>query len=138
MGLGAVLVDRARKLEPRPKSGEPKMLGRTPMNVPPVASGWFNVRLTIPKSTEEQATGGASGGPRRVRKVPSILFKPLLPDGTPVDLSSTDKLEIDSPQLGHAVWRVQGDPQPIRKRRTVLGYEASLERLDEKPQEPAV
>lgn len=126
MGLGAVLVDRARQLAV--VGTGTKVDGTT--QTAPVEGPWFPCRLELPGTPE---TDGPGGGPKRTVKAPRIFYRPLAPDGTLVALKATDKIEIVSPELGTAVWQATGDPEPWRKKRRVLAWAINLQRVDEHP-----
>ncbi len=95
-----------------------------------VEGPWFRVRLTLPPQPETQEPGG---GRRRVEKRPSVLIDRTDENGDPVVLSVEDKLEVDSRQLGRAIYQLDADPEPLRKRRTVIGWEAPLRRVEDHP-----
>lgn len=127
MGLAAILVDRARtvSLEPAPE----KVDGTTKMV--PVTGDWFKCRLQLPESPETAAPGSAaSGGPMRTTRTPALYFKPLVGTSDP-PVKASDRIEVLSPQLGQAVWRVVAAPGPWRKKRKVIGFQVTLERDDE-------
>jgi hypothetical protein len=50
-------------------------------------------------------------------------------DGSRVALHGSDRVEIISPLYGTFMMEVQGEPTPIRKRRTVIGYTATLQKV---------
>lgn len=131
MALRAALVDRARIVR-RERTG-PRVMGTTPLV--PVTGSWFRVRLDLPMGPEDTSEQGIGGGRRKAIKRPQIMYDRIDEDGEPVELSFTDQLEIESPQLGTAVWRVTATPRPIRKKRSVLGWEVTLERVVERKQD---
>lgn len=122
MGVRAIMVDQARTSR---LSAQPRVVdGTTVMS--PIMSDWFRVRLELPSAAPEDQPTGYS---RRVVKVPTLY---CLPDGNgdcPVRADET--LDIDSANLGAARYRVVSAPRPWRKKRRVIGYEVSLERIDE-------
>jgi hypothetical protein len=48
-----------------------------------------------------------------------------------VEIRASDEIEVASLELGDALWRVNGDPVPIRKKRRVIGWTVPLSRLNE-------
>lgn len=123
MALGAVLVDRARVVD---KVGTTKVQGRTQFN--PVLGTWFKARLFLPAS-EERAD--AQGRRRKVIKKPTLLCGVKDTAGGVVLVQADQMLEVASPDLGSAVWQIEGDPEPLRKKRKVIGFQATLKRITE-------
>lgn len=92
-----------------------------------MALPWFRARLTIgsrPRSSE--------GNRSRVASNPTLLYKAFDANGEPITLSSEDTVEVESAEYGSAVYRLAGEPQPMRKRRSVIGFEAPLKRVEQK------
>lgn len=106
--------------------GEPTAGGLAPTN-----GKAFPCVLFIPRSS------GAAADQYRLRevRVPTMLFNPLRPDGSVVDLSHEDELMIDAPELtpwtgaNPARWLVDGMPQPFGPPGTVLGVLATLRQV---------
>lgn len=125
MGLNAALKDKARVISATP---EPlKVEGKTVST--PTSGEWFKVRLELPE-------GNASEGPgqrRRAITSPTLLVALKDAAGQPVDFNIRDYLEVDSPQLGRSVWVITADPAPIRKKRRVIGWTASVQEVDDHP-----
>jgi hypothetical protein len=130
VGLNAVLVDRARRVEVHAPVGA-KVDG-TPITRP-VAGPWFRCRIEMRGAPEGRGPGGE---PRRTKPTPTLIYRPRLPDGSEVGLDASDKLEVASDAYGTHVWRVVGDPEPWRKRRGVLALQATIERTDEHQMRP--
>lgn len=141
MGLNAVLVDRARRhfAHPTPERVE----GST--TFVSVTSPWFRVRLTMPAGARTEASARVRAGltddsGARTRSVerPYIMFgvrdseghSLIGEDGRSV-VSSQDRLEIDSPQLGRFLYEVTEEPAPIRKKRTIIGWTVGVSRVAE-------
>lgn len=121
MGLGAALVDQARRVRTatsgaRVEGGSPIVTAQGP---------WFPARLEM-QAAPELAGLGAGGGPVRVEPAPTLIYRPQPADTMP---RPSDRIEVDSPELGRAIWRVTGEPEPWRKKRRVIGYRANLERI---------
>jgi hypothetical protein len=53
---------------------------------------------------------------------PQVLVPATDLDGNPLHFRSDLRIDIASAQLGRALWRMAGEPEPIRKRRRVIGY----------------
>lgn len=131
MALGAALKDRARRVVrvPSPRRVE----GKTVL-VAPVEGPWFKARLSMPSASES----ADSGRTRRVVITPTLLIgrkdstgrKLTKPEGGCV-IGQKDRIEVQSAELGNAMWEVSGHPTPIRKKRTVLGYEVPLSRVED-------
>lgn len=124
MSLNAALVDRARRIVDTPLPI--KVEGTTVFDTVP--GSWFKCRLTLPGSPEAD---DAQGGRRRVAKQGTILMGVKDVDHNVLALAPTDKLEVNSPQLGRAIWNVTEDPMPLRKKRKVIGYQASVTLVEE-------
>lgn len=129
MALGAVLVDRARVL--RRQAAAQRVEGTTPMVT--VGGAWFRARLFLQGGREME---GEQASYRRVVPGPQLMYALRDADGQPIELGFDDRVEVDSPQLGRAVWRVNGEPEKIRKRRAVIGHLATLERVQERQFDP--
>jgi hypothetical protein len=122
VALGAVLVDRARVV--RKQAAAARVEGTTPMV--PIAHAWFRARLFLEGAPEREQEGM-----RRATPGPQLLYALRDTDGDAIDLHFDDRVEVDSAELGRAMWRVNGEPQPIRKRRSLIGHLATLERVQE-------
>lgn len=130
MALGAALVDRARLIEK--VASDVKVNGRTTFTE--VRTAWFRARLTLPRSPE---TVGPSGAYKRVEMRPTLLYGPRDSEHNPVVVTTEKVIEVDSPELGRLFYMIDADPEPLRKKRRVIGYEAPLKRVEEHPFEPA-
>ena len=124
MAVGSVLVDRARPLYREQSAAKVEGTSQQPF----VSGEWFKARLTIPQSTEVQEPGA---GRRRVEVRPTLMFAKRDVTGEPVKLTVEDRIEVDSKQLGRAVYLLDGDPEPVRKRRTINHYEVTIRRIDD-------
>lgn len=130
MALTAALKDRARGIMSVPSTH--KVEGKTVM-APDIRGPWFKARLGT-MSSRESADGG---GTWRTVKTPTLMFGIKdLEGGSLIDedggalLKAKDRVEVDSPQLGRAVYELTGDPEPMRKKARLLGFEAPLVRVD--------
>jgi hypothetical protein len=129
MGLTHALVDRARLIERVPSPV--RVNKRTTFT--DVTEPWFRVRLQLP-SAPESAEG--AGGHSRVEVRPTLLVGIKDSEGNPVVLTVEKLIEVDSKELGRAVYRFDADPEPLRRRRRVIGFEVPLRRVEEHEFEP--
>jgi len=124
MGLNSALVDRARVV--RKMAGPRNTEGRSEMQ--PVPFEWFRARL-MPEPAPEGEDPGR--GRRRTAPNPQMMCGAFDLAGDPVAIRASDEIEVASLELGDALWRVNGDPVPIRKKRRVIGWTVPLSRLNE-------
>lgn len=127
MSITAVMVDRARIIE-RVETGK-KVEGTTTMA--PVHGPWFKVRLFLDMAQSPERS--EQGERKKVVQTPLMMFGVKTLDGAPLELVAEQQVEISSPRFGTAVWRLTADPQPISKKRRVIGGQVSLERVAERP-----
>lgn len=128
MGLTSALVDRARVVTN--ESTGRKVDGTTLMAE--TTGPWFRARLmfdTAPAKVDEQ------GERRKILASPSLMFGVKDEDGGVLDVTGDLQIEVASVELGTATWRTTGDPQPIRKKRRVIGGTINLQRVVERPRE---
>lgn len=92
----------------------------------PITGPWFKARLEV-----TQAQEGNFGQRRRATQRPSLMCGIRDEDGNTVSFGAQDQIEVDSPQLGRALWQVTSEPAPMRKKRTVIGWEVALARPEE-------
>jgi hypothetical protein len=128
MGLNVALVDRARLVTKR-QAGR-VVDGET--LYADVYGTWFKCRLELGR--EGQSLDEATGE-RIVHRSPNLMhgFHDLV--GEPVELNVEDRLEVHSRQLGDELWDVASAPQPMRKKRRVIGWEVTLSRVETHPNE---
>jgi hypothetical protein len=127
MALGAALVDRARIV--RNESLAVKVEGST--RFVRVPQPWFKARLELPRAPEGVDPGG---GRRRAVRVPTLMAALKDEDGNLLALRHEDEVEFvsrtlfgdDEPRL----YRLTVDAAPIRKKRRVIGWEASVARIE--------
>ena len=77
---------------------------------------WFSARLVPAGSKEVRANNRSS----HETKETQLLY------AVGGSLHINDKVEVTSRELGTAVWIVMGEPQPVRKKRVLLGYIATI------------
>lgn len=131
MALGSALVDKAETLRREAETegegeevwvdGEKQFVPADESNVPSPKKT-FRCRFQEIKGSEQQQDG------RRRRVVrPSLLWgrKMVLQKGDKVRVFFKQKQWVE--KYGEsAVFQVDGDPEPLRKRRTIIGFEATL------------
>ena len=121
-------MDRARVL--RKVAGPMKVEGRRLHQT--VEGEWFRCRLFLEGATEDQDAGW---GRRKTVARPQMMCGVRDVAGNAIEIRASDEILITSPELGEARWKVNGDPQPIRKKRPVIGFLVELERLHEPERE---
>jgi hypothetical protein len=135
MGLNRALVDRARRVyeEEQPEAwveGEP---------VTEVKHGpWFRVRVEVGRPSEQRP---ANTGTRfldgdatlmmGMRYEDSVYGLVIDADGRFRAFGADDKLEVVASGGAESfVWHVNTGVEPIRKRRTVIGFQCGLRRAE--------
>lgn len=121
MALAGALVDRARTV--RRESTGRKVEGTTQLT--PTHGEWFKARLFLKAAPERREQGDR----KKAVATPRLMFLVNDVGGDPVDLHAEDQVEVASPELGTAMWRITEEPEPIRKKRRVIGWEVGLERV---------
>lgn len=124
------LVDKARRVAPQ-ATGQ-KVEGRTRFTT--VHGSWFKCRVTMEASPE----AADQGGENRVAEHAVLLFGRRDTEGTLMTdpdtgrcvVRPTDRIETSSLQLGSSLWEVTEEPRVLRRKRSILGYEASVVRID--------
>jgi hypothetical protein len=89
---------------------------------------WFKCRFTYnpaPDSDDAQA------GRRRVPRTGTIMCGLRDRDGNTLAINASDRLEVNSKELGRAVFEITSDGEPIRKKRRMLGWMANVTRVEE-------
>lgn len=124
MGLQSVLVDRGRILRQAVAAGQ--VGGRTQF-VKTEPGQWFDCRLFLPQMPESFDSQRVS---KRVVIVPTLLYGIYDQDGNLFRVLPTDYLEIESDDLDSETWQVTAEPQPLRKKRGVIGFQTSLKRVE--------
>lgn len=119
------MVDRARLVSREPS--KVKVEGRTQMAA--VNYEWFRCRITLPPLPRTQ---GPNSGSARVQTKPAMLFATIDLSGDPVKLTISDTVEVRSVEQGYdtVLFELDGEPQPIRKKRKVIGQEVTIRRVD--------
>jgi hypothetical protein len=122
MALTAALVDKARVINRRDAG---RVVEGRRITVPEQGP-WFRCRLRPAGSAEDTDDGRVA-----YRNRTTLLVGVRDSSGQKIEIRGSDQLEVDSKELGHARWQVTGDPKPIRKRRTILGWRVSVSKLEE-------
>lgn len=130
MGLNAVLVDQARTV--RSEAG-PRIGGRSQMQ--PVFGPWFRARLFLDTASADEAEDDNRGRRKTVPR-PTLMCGVADLQGNALSVKASDELEVASAELGTARWKITADPQPIRKKRRVIGMQLTLARMAEPSRTP--
>ena len=126
MSLNSALVDRARRVVDTPTGV--RVEGTTQFQT--YHHPWFKCRLTLNAAPETDDTQAAR---RRVARTAQMMCALKDQDGNLLVISAADRLEVDSKELGRAVYEITGDGEPIRKKRKMLGWTSTLTRVEEHP-----
>ena len=86
---------------------------------------WSSVSKAGGESADPQ------GGHLRVARSAQLLMGVKDTDGEPLKVAPTEKVEVVSKELGSGIYDVTGDPEPLRKKRRVIGYSVTLVRVEE-------
>lgn len=123
MAFGSALVDKARLV--RQTTSGTKVEGTT--QYVDHEGEWFKARLELPNAPEGQVNPSR----KRVVVKPTLLTKTRDLAGEPIEFRASDRIEVESKQFGNTLWEAAGDPQPLRKRRTLLGWQLEMRRVDD-------
>lgn len=135
MSLNSALVDRARRVY---SSEQPGDWGEgEPSFDKDLRGPWFRARLTVHEPREQSPQG--RGGYVFLQGDAELLFGVRdLEGGRMADETgqfraweSDDALEVASANLGTRIWQINTGVEPIRKKRTVIGYKVGLVRVDD-------
>jgi hypothetical protein len=122
VAIGAATPDRAR-VRREVRTGERV---RGAFKTEPAYSEPFRCRFTPAQESESRSEGGV----RRSKPATLLVSAPSLRAHGVGALKASDRVEIT--QLGALapiLMEVTGEPKPIRQRRTVIGYVASLSKV---------
>jgi hypothetical protein len=125
MSLAAVCVDRARIIVK--EAGGPRKEGKT--SFVQVPGQWFKCRLFLEGTTD---TEDPQAGRWSSQSTQQLICLPRDLDGNPLVFRADRALDVLSKELGRAVWRLAGEPEPLRKKRRVIGYLAQVSRVVER------
>lgn len=122
MGLRVALVDRA--YPQRKVADAVKVNGRT---IHAAGEGPAVRCRLVPNAAGERAEDGR----KIVEARPTVTLDMRDVDRDRYEPRKTDKLRIVSRELGQGTWEIDGKPEPIRKKRRVIGWTATVVRLEE-------
>lgn len=119
MGVRTALVDRARVVDQA--ASDVKVAGSTQFTR--VEGPWFRARLImVPRPKTQEPSGGRS----RVEARPRLMYDLRDENGDAVALTAKQRVEVDAVNLGHSVYELDGEPEPIRKKRSLSHFEVTL------------
>lgn len=117
MGFRGALVDKARAIG---KSNTGVRIEGTVFRTTE-RSEWFRVRFDPNPAPEQRDDGEVKDN------IPATaLIGRYDQSGNEINLQGGDKLEIVSANLGNGTYMLTGDPEPLRKKRRVIGYTVNL------------
>lgn len=129
MSLGSALVDRAfllRKEEADPgEVVEGTVIFEEPDEDNPTGPE-FRCRLDISATPERTKDGMTQADVR-----PKLLAPKRDKKGVLLEFRIGDQLKVVSRELGTAIWEIDEDPEPLRRRRSLIGWEMGLHRVKE-------
>lgn len=122
MGLRSALVDRAYRIRKSPKSK--RVEGSTVFQA--TESEAVRARLSITAAGERTEDGRVLTEPQ-----PTLIVYKKDVVGDMLDWKATDRILVESNELGTHEFEVQGEPQPMRKKRSIIGWQINLRRTEE-------
>lgn len=120
MALGSIMVDRGY-LRRRVRDTH-SVQGTRRYTIAEGAQ--FRCRLDLGGGTERKVQERTSG---EVRPRLYALLRDR--DRKPLVFRQDDEIRVVSNELGEAIWQIEGEPQPWRKRRRVIGWELQVKRV---------
>jgi hypothetical protein len=134
MALKGALKDRARIR--RQEAEARRVEGRTVFHTRTYPL--FRCRLEITEGNEEKDKAGEMS----VEQVPMLMTDRIDAERNPLRFQPDDELEIESRDLAPSTERgwnlvgrfqIDGEPEPMRKKRKVIGWQLRLKRVSESP-----
>lgn len=122
MALQTALVDRAYRLR---KEAAPRKVEGTTVYQPSESSP-IRARLTLNQAGERTEDGRVLTEPQ-----PTLICYKCDAEGNNIDWKSSDRVLVESIELGTATYQIDGEPQPMRKKRKIIGWSLRLKRTDE-------
>lgn len=113
MSFQSALVDRARRVHRLVGYRNPD-LGESDQVVQ--YDDWFKCRLNPPDSSEDHPANEAVQY--------KIRAEILIPKNMDLDLN--DRIEIESQELGTAIWIIEAQPKLLRRKRSIIGKSATV------------
>jgi hypothetical protein len=125
MSILAVCADYGRIVRLEPSAV--RIEGTTTLT--PVPERWFRCRLFLEGTSDavDPQQGHWSSDSHQ-----QVLVPRYSQDGFRLRFRGDEYVEIRSHQLGHAVWRLLGEVQPLRRRRFVIGWFLTVGRVIER------
>lgn len=124
VSIAHVCVDRGRILRKEPSAV--RVEGSTTFT--PVPEQWFRCRLFLTATTDipdpQQSHWLSTSAPQVIAVTRDL-------DSEVLAFRSDQRIEIASRELGRAVWRMTGEPEPLRKRHRVIGWLLLVSRVIE-------
>jgi hypothetical protein len=124
MPVTSACVDRGRQIIKEPSG--PRVEGRTQFT--PVAGPWFKCRLFYEGAPD---TTDAQGAHFKSTPAPQVLTPAVDLMGNPLVFTDDTQLQVNSMELGNTIWRMAATAEPLRKRRRIIGYILTVERVIE-------
>jgi hypothetical protein len=124
MALRGALVDTAYRIRKQPDAR--KVEGSTVYA--PTESEPIKARLTLSTAAERPEDGRVVTEPR-----PTLIVLKKDMRGNELDWKASDRIRVESRELGINTFEIDGDPQPMRKKRRIIGYSLTLRRTEENP-----
>lgn len=128
MSIRAVCVDYGRIV--RLEEALRRVEGRT--TFVPVTEQWFKCRLFLNMAPDQKDQFRAH---ETAVPAPQVLTPLTDLSGNRMVFTGDVRMDISSAELGRAIWRVNAEPQPLRKRRRVIGWLVTVERVIEREYE---
>lgn len=134
MALRGALKDRAR-IQRQEKDAK-RVEGRSIFHTR--TGPYFRARLDINADPEAQDAAGSMS----VVETPMLLADRVDAEHKPTFFQPDDKLEVESRDFNEdgkrawslvAIFQIDGEPKPLRKKRKVIGWELRLKRVNESP-----
>jgi hypothetical protein len=134
MSLNSALVDEARRVY---QEQDPTGWNEDGPTFITKHGPWFRCRLTVHQPREQMPAG--RGVYIFLEGDAELLFGVrdreggfmAAPDGTFNAFDVDDQLEVVSADLGTRIWYVNTGPEPLRKKRRVIGYRVGLRMVSE-------
>ena len=86
----------------------------------------FRVRLQLPQANEDNRDERTAATIR-----PTLMTDRKDASGELLEFRTSDRILVTSRQLGTDLWEVTGEPEPLRKKRKVIGWVVPINRVEE-------
>lgn len=97
---------------------------------------WFKCRLTYGLSWSRIPAREAAdplGGHERISHAATLLCGVKDKEGNSLVINPTERIEVQSKQLEGGIFEITGEPDPIRKKRKLIGYSVTISKVEEHP-----